>query len=150
MHDHSKILVCCPESYGRDCLGDHICRSFANNVHADDALGSGVYDNLHEAARVGLRPRSSVGRKGTGADARLNAFLRRAFLSFDLSRDRAQVFCVFQKRKLFTAQTQPEMNKRQRSHEQLLNFPLPTPLRTKFKIDRASGVRTSRASCARR
>ena len=40
-------------------------------------------------------------------------------------------FVFFQKRKLFTAQTQPEMNKRQRSHEQFLNCPLPTPLRTK-------------------
>ena len=61
----------------------------------------------------------------------LNACLRRAFLSFNLSRDRAQVFCVFQKQKLFTVQTQPEMNKRQRSHEQFLNCPLPTPPRTK-------------------
>ena len=40
-------------------------------------------------------------------------------------------FFVFQNQNLFTAQTQPEMNKRQRSHEQFLNCPLPTPLRTK-------------------
>ena len=61
----------------------------------------------------------------------LNAFLRRAFLSFELSRDRAQVFLYFQKQNLFTTPTQPEMNKRQCSHKQLLNYPLPAPLRAK-------------------
>ena len=53
-------------------------------------------------------------------------------------------FFVFQKRKLFTAQTQPEMNNHQRSHGQLLNCPLPTHLELSPKIDRASGVRASR------
>ena len=42
-------------------------------------------------------------------------------------------FVFFQKQKLFTAQTQPEMSKRQRSYGQFLNCPLPTPLRAKFQ-----------------
>ena len=80
----------------------------------------------------------------------LNARLRRAFLSFDLSRDRAQVFCVF-KNKIFS------LHRRSRrwtsANARMGNFwiaPYLPHLKPSPKIDRASGVRASRTRCAPR
>ena len=49
-------------------LGDEIRRARTEDVHADDAVGTGVGEDLHRARRLTETARARVGLEGTGAD----------------------------------------------------------------------------------
>mgnify|MGYP003694745303 CR=1 FL=1 len=74
MADPREILARGAELHRDDALGDELGCQRTDRVHAEDAVGRGVGENLDETRRVAQRPRAAVRgkRKAAGAigDAR--------------------------------------------------------------------------------